>query len=94
MELTVGSLKNKIGLNFNAYKNMTTTKFKSELKKRLRQLFFSYWHTLRDKLKDVGKLSTYFDIKDNFHMEKYLHIKKFNIEKPFANLELVHIIYV
>jgi hypothetical protein len=51
-------------------------------------------YTLRDKLKDVGKLSTYFDIKDNFHMENTHISKNFNIDKPFANLELVHIIYV
>jgi hypothetical protein len=65
---TIDYLKNKIGLNFNACKNMKTTKFKSELKKRLRQFF-----SRTGILKDVGKLSTYFDIKDNFHIEKYTH---------------------
>ena len=85
---TIDYLKNKIGLNFNTYKNMKPTKFKSELKKRLRQIFFSYWHTLRDKLKEAGKLSTYFDIKDNFHMEKYLHIKKFQYRQAFCKLRI------
>ena len=62
-------------------------KFKTELNKGLRRKLLSYWHKLRDKYRDSEKLTTYFDIKDNFKMEEYLDIKKISTDKFFVSLE-------
>ena len=42
----------------------------------------------RDNYRDSGKLTTYFDIKDNFKMEKYLNIKKFQCRQILCKLRI------
>ena len=63
-------------------------KFKTELNKGLRRKLLSYWHKLRDKYRDSEKLTTYFDIKNNFKMEEYLNIKKNQYRQIFCKLRI------
>jgi hypothetical protein len=67
-------------------------KFKTELNKGLRRKLLSYWHKLRDKYRDSEKLTTYFDIKDNFKMEEYLNIKKNQYRQIFCKFRISAII--
>jgi len=85
---SIDYLKNKIGLDFNICKKMKHPKFKTELKKGLRRKFLSYWHKLRDNYRDSGKLTAYFDIKDNFKMEEYFNIKKIQYKQIFCKFRI------
>jgi hypothetical protein len=89
---SIDYLKNKIGLDFNICKKMKHHKFKTELNKGLRRKLLSYWHKLRDKYRDSEKLTTYFDIKDNFKMEEYLNIKKNQYRQIFCKFRISAII--
>ena len=42
----------------------------------------------RDNYRDSGKLTTYFDIKDNFKMEEYLNIKKIQYRQFFGKFRI------
>lgn len=73
---TIHGFSTKLNIDLNYCKTLKVSNFKFQIKKVLKSCFLSYWYTIRDSYKNVGKLSTYFEIKRNFNTESYLSLKQ------------------
>jgi hypothetical protein len=81
-------LSNKLGITLSNCVKMKISTFKRLLKKKTRENFLEYWFKMKDKGCIAGKLSTYFDLKQNFCMEKYLFLKNYDLRKIICKFRI------
>ena len=85
---TIHGFCHKLNINIKYSKTLKVSKFKLQMKTALKANFLSYWHKVKDSYENTGKLSTYFEIKQNFNFESYLNIKRTEYRHVIAKFRI------